>query len=475
MSAELAHKFSAWRRDPVEFVRDVFQTEPDAWQVDALEAFISGNRVCMRASKGVGKSTVLAWCIWNFMLTRPHPKIAVTSITADNLRDGLWTELAKWLKKSPLLDRLFAWQRKEIVSKEHPETWKCSARTWPKDADASQQADTLAGLHADYLLFVLDEVGGIPDSVMAAAEAGLASGIECKIAIAGNPTHNEGPLYRACTGESHLWKVIEVNGDPDSIKRSPRVSVEWARQQIEKYGRDNPWVKVNVFGEFPPTSINSLIGVDEVEAAMARERPSAEALSAFQKRIGVDVARFGSDASVLFPRQGKVAFTPVEMRGARTDEIASRVILAKNRWNSAVEFIDDTGGYGGGVVDAMIAQGYSPVGINFASRAFDTRFLNARAEMWFRMAKWIKDGGCLPPHEQLKKELVTPTYTFQNGKLKLEDKRQVKDRLGFSPDYSDALALTFAETDFALNEMQLLGFEPQDGRLMHEFDPFEER
>ena len=85
-----------WKANPVQFVRNVFQCEPDLWQQDVLMKFATSQRIAMQASKGVVKSTTLAWCIWNFILTRPHPKIAITSISADNLRDGLGAELSKF-------------------------------------------------------------------------------------------------------------------------------------------------------------------------------------------------------------------------------------------------------------------------------------------------------------------------------------------------------------------------------------------
>ena len=89
---------------------------------------------------------------------------------------------------------------------------------------------------------------------MAAAEAGLATdltGKKCKILMAGNPTHLEGPLYRASTSERDLWYLREITADPDDPMRTPRVSIQWAREKIAKYGKDNPWVLVNVFGKFP--------------------------------------------------------------------------------------------------------------------------------------------------------------------------------------------------------------------------------
>jgi hypothetical protein len=347
-----------------------------------------------------------------------------------------------------------------------------SARTWSKSATKDQQSNTLAGLHADYMLFILDESGGIPDAVMASAEAALSTGKELKLMQAGNPTHLEGPLYRACTKERHLWWIKEISSDPEDPKRAKRVSIQWANEQIEKYGRDNPWVLVNVFGKFPPSSINTLLGPDEVLSALGRHIREEDYIYA-QKRLGVDVARFGSDSTIIFPRQGLATFNPVEMRNARSNEIASRVINAKYKWSSELEFIDDTGGYGSGVVDSMIQAGQSPQSINFASKADNPRYINKRAEMWFLMAEWIKRGGALPRIDRLVAELTTPTYTFINGKFQIEPKDQIKDRLGFSPDYSDALCLTFA-----LPEMPGAVYIPETniriGNYGHrkEYDPF---
>jgi len=446
-----------WRADPVAFVREVFHAEPDPWQIEALRVFPSQDpelrRIAMKACKGPGKTCLLAWMIWNFLLcygsVGDHPKGAATSVTADNLRDNLWPELAKWQGRSEMLSSHFTWQAERIYAKDHPETWFFSARAWPRTADANQQANTLAGLHANYLLFVLDESGGIPDSVMATAEAGLSTGKWGKIVQAGNPTTLEGPLYRATTSERHLWHLIEITGDPDDPLRSSRISVQWAREQIEKYGRDNPWVLVNVFGRFPPASLNALIGPDECGEAMKRHYTEPEYGFA-PKVLGVDVARFGDDATVLFPRQGLKMFKPVTLRGARTNEIAARIALAMDKWQADAVFIDDTGGFGAGVIDNLITAGYSPMPVNFSGKPMDPRYLNKRAEMYFTAIEWIKNGGALYPEPELSRELTAHTYEFRNGKFRIEDKDQVKEKLnGHSPDYADAFVLTHAQPVFA--------------------------
>ena len=433
-------------------VKEEFGVTPDRWQRKALRAFANTDdprkrRIAMKACKGPGKTAVLAWMIWNFMACYAHkgshPKGAATGITEKNIDDNLWPELAKWQGRSKFLTAAFVWTKSRIFAKDHPETWFFSKRTWPKSGDPTQQADTLAGLHADYVLFVLDESGGIPGSVMAAAEGGLSTGLWAKIIQAGNPTHLEGPLYDACSAHSDMWYVIEITGDPDSPDRSSRISVEWAREQIKMYGADNPWVLVNVFGKFPPASLNSLLGPDEVEAAMHRHLKITDYDFA-QRRLGIDVARFGDDRTVLFPRQGLRAWRPVIMRGVRTTAIAARVMLAKSRWHSELELIDDTGHWGHGVIDNLIEAGHSPHAVQFHAPAIDKRYKNRRAEMWLLMADWVKRGGAIPLLPEMKAELTTPTYTFVNGQFMLEDKDLIKERLGRSPDLADALALTFA-------------------------------
>lgn len=473
---DAAEQIRRWREDPVAFVREVFHVEPDRWQATALRVFATSQRIAMKACKGPGKTAVLAWMIWNFLATRPYSNVAATSISGDNLQDGLWKELGKWQQRSPFLIRAFEWQKTRIIAREAPSHWWASARQWSKSADAQRQADTLAGLHADYMLFVIDEAGGIPRAVAATAEASLASGIETKYIIAGNPTHTDGPLWDACSTHRHLWKVIEITGDPDDADRSPRIPVEWARQQIEMYGRDNPWVLVNVFGQFPPSSLNALLGPDEVNAAMKRN-PLITDYEWSQKRLGIDVARFGDDRTVLFPRQGLMAFNPEIMRKSDTVAIAARVMLAMRNWAPEMLLVDDTGHWGHGVIDNLRAAGHAPFGIQFHGPANEPQYANKRAEMWLEMAAWIKRGGCLPPIPELVAELTVPEYTFTtSGKFLLQDKDIIKEKLGRSPDIADALALTFAFPDMPADVSAQLGMgESTRNRMVSDYEPLADR
>lgn len=442
---EAQDRIRRWREHPAQMVRELFKVEPDAWQEEALESFPHHQRIAFKACKGPGKTATEAWLAWNFLLTRPHPKVAATSISADNLADNLWTEMALWQSKSELLKATFTWTKTRIVANDHPETWWMAARSWSKTADKSRQADTLAGLHADYILFILDESGGIPDAVMASAEAALSSCKEGHIVQAGNPTMLEGPLYRAATSERRLWKVIEITGDPDDPMRSPRISVQWAREQIEKYGADNPWVLVNVFGRFPPSSLNVLIGSDEVSASMKRYYREHE-IGTAPKIMGVDVARFGDDASVIARRNGIQCLPLLRYRNIDSTQGAGTVSRQWAEWGADAAFIDDTGGFGSGWIDQLRNMGRTPIGVHFASSPHDkSRYYNKRAEMYFDLVEWVKRGGALPQSNELHAALTQTTYTFKGDRFLLEDKDQVKIKLGYSPDDADAVALTFAE------------------------------
>jgi phage terminase large subunit len=466
-----------WKASPATFVRDAFGVVPDPWQAEVLEAFPHHQRLAMKACKGPGKTAVEAWLAWNFLLTRWDPKIAATSITGDNLADNLWAEMAKWQQKCAYLGEQFQWTKDRIFCRARPETWFMSARTWNRSANASEQGNTLAGLHADYVMFVLDESGGIPDAVMTAAEAALSSCKEGHIVQAGNPTHLEGPLWRACTSERQLWHVTEITADPDDKKRSTRVKAAWAKEQIQKYGRDNPWVMVNVFGKFPPSSFNTLIGPDECAEATRRSY-RAEDIAGAARVLGVDVARFGDDASVIFPRQGLQAFTPIRLRNADGLQGAGAVARKWQDWSADACFIDDTGGWGASWIDQLSRLGRNATGVGFASRPTSPRYDNKRTEMYFEAIQWIKDGGALPDCPELIAGLSQITYSFRGDRLLLEPKEQLKQRLGYSPDEADAFALTFAEKvaarpRFHDRTMEGLAFlqSRRPNFYIHDYDP----
>ncbi len=465
-------KIRLWRERPDIMVRELFDAVPDGWQDAALRAFPTNQRLAMKASKGPGKTCLLAWLGWNFLLTRPHPNMAATSISADNLRDGLWKEMSHWYRKAPLLQDQFVINSERIFQKDNKDTWFLSARSWSKSTNPDSVGNTLAGLHADYIAFLIDESGDIPVAITAAAEAALSSCIEGHIVQAGNTNSLDGALYTACVKQAYLWKTIVISGDPDDPGRSTRVSVEWAREMIKAYGRDSSFIKVMVLGEWPEASINALLGPADVEAAMKRMYQEWD-IAANPRVLGVDVASEGMDASVIFPRQGLVAFKPHVMRGARSPEGAAQVARVWKDWDVNAVFIDNTGGFGAGWIDQLRILNYQPIGVGFAESAeAKGLYFNRRAEMYFRMAEWVKGGGCLPNDPELVAEMTQTTYTHKGDRLILEPKDMIKAKIGRSPDKTDALALTFAATVAPRNVQTFLPAARQESERYDAFAEF---
>ena len=445
-----------WHGDPVAFVRAMFGAEPDAWQEQVLRAIHwnevnGGQRVAMKACKGPGKSTVEAWAIWWFLYTRPQSNVIALSITGDNLKDGLWKELAKWYEREPAaaLREAFEVLGERITHRQHPKTWWCSARQFAKTADKEQQAATIAGLHADHVMVVLDEVADYPPGVMPAAEAIFSvEGAEARLVCAGNPTRQAGPLWDIETRFAQRWWRISITGRPGDPTRAPRISEKWAQQQIDDFGIDNPYVKTNVLGEFPDVASNKLLGPEDVVRAEKRgARP--EWIRDEPVIFGVDVARMGGARSVLYKRQGRMVWRPEVWRGLKTDELVDRIAALIVKHDPDAVFID-MGSFGAAIVDGLHRLGYDQViGIDFAGKASRPMFHNKRAEMWWTMSHAVEKWLCLPPaNGVLAGELVAPEFEYREiqGRTQfiLESKEDLVARGVESPDEADALALTFA-------------------------------
>lgn len=446
-------KVALWRKRPDIFAQECFTGfDCDEWWVlDFFRALADQKikRIALKGAKGPGKSAVEAIAIWWFLFCQgdigAHPAGFACSITRDNLKANLWRELAKWRLRSRQITETFEFSEGRIFSRDHSKTWGFDSRSFARDADSDQQSNALAGLHEDYTLVVLDEVAGMPDSVQSSAEGSLSTGKWNKIIIGGNPTHLEGPLYRACTSQRAFWHVITITGDPDDPKRSKRMNIDYCRDEIAKWGRDDDWVKVNVFNEFPSASINALFGPEEVDAAMARML-SPEMYRFSQKRTGCDVARFGNDKTVIAQRQGLQMSKLIKLRGASLDEVAARVAKEKSEFESECEFID-ANGVGAGVVDFLATAGHSPISIFGAGKADDPRHFNKRTEMALRFQAWVRRGGALPMDRELAGQMTTITYSFKNGAYHLEEADRYKTRMGASPDEMAGVMLTFAWED----------------------------
>lgn len=216
-------------------------------------------------------------------------------------------------------------------------------------------------------------------------------------------------------------------------------------EEIESYKNDvsDDTFRREMLCDFSASGSDQLISMLDVKNA-ARQIYTPNLTENEPLILGVDVARFGGDRSVLIFRRGYFVEEPIVLKDCDTVALAGIVAShCKERQPDAV-FVDGTG-LGIGVVDTLNSWGFKCMDINFGQRSSDGQYFNKRTEMWCKMAIWIRKGGVIPNNPQLVEEIATPTYEVNENHVKiLESKKKIKERTGKSPDLADALALTFS-------------------------------
>lgn len=242
-------------------------------------------------------------------------------------------------------------------------------------------------------------------------------------------------LYdRGLSGDDD-WKSVMFRADETGVIDAKELA------SLREEMSDNAF-RQEFLCDFSAESDDILIPIDLVLAA-TKLRYAERDIAFAPVVIGVDVARFGDDATVFFRRQGLVAFEPVVMRKLDNMAVADRLVGYIAEHNPDAVFVD--AGAGAGVIDRVRQLGHDVIEVPFGGKALSEKYRNRRAEMWIEMSKWLKNGGMIPNDATLKADLSAPTYMFDAaGKMALESKDKIKERLGRSPDYADALALTFA-------------------------------
>jgi phage terminase large subunit len=427
-----------YRNDPNKFVKEVLGVEPDEWQKDFLNAVATGERkISIRSGHGVGKSTTASWAMLWFLLTRYPVKVVVTAPTSAQLYDALFAELKRWVKElpKPVQDLLDVKQERIELKASATEAF-ISART-----SRAEQPEALQGVHSDNVMLVADEASGVPEAVFEAA-AGSMSGHNALTILLGNPVRSSGFFFDTHNRLKDEWWTRRV-----SCIDSTRVSTEYVNDMKSRYGEESNAFRIRVLGEFPRSDDDTIIPMDLLESAKHRDTRAYEDAPIVW---GLDVARFGSDSSVLCKRQSNVVHTLERWRNLDLMQLTGAVVSqyeACDHKNRPTEILVDSIGLGAGVVDRLRELNLPARGINVSeSPAMGGTYLNLRAELWHKAKAWLEKRDCkIPNNEDLIGELATVRYTFtSNGKIKIESKDDIRRRGLKSPDMADAFVLTFA-------------------------------
>lgn len=438
-------------------------------------------RFSVRAGHGPGKTTVEAWLILWFVLFHRNLKVPVTANSQDQLHDVVWAEITRWWRElPPFLKDMIEITATRVVVKADPEGSFAVART-----ARPERPEALQGFHAQTLAFFIEEASGIEDIIFETAGGALSSE-QSYVFMFANPTRSSGYFYRSHHQNRGSWRVYHV-----PCHASSRVSPNYAKQIASEYGEASNVYRVRVLGEFPLSEDDAVIALGLIEAAIDRDvSPSDSGLV-----WGLDVARFGDDTTALARRRGNVLLGPV-VEWKKYDLMQTCGVIAQLYGETPLEqrpsaINVDVIGLGSGVVDRLREIGLPVRGVNVGEQPSSSpdRYMRLRDELWWKAREWFESRAVtMPRDDALISELVSPKYKLESsGKIKIESKDDMKKRGVRSPNKADALCLTFAGGDFAIENRRVVAQQSYDpfqvdsadferairqNRAGHDYSPF---
>ena len=484
---ELARDLSGFTHDPYGAIMYAFpwgvkggplehQPGPEPWQAEHLKeigAKLKANphmpiREAIASGHGIGKSADLGMVLWWAMSTHEKTRCVITAGTDTQLRTKTAPEVGKWFRMA-INAHWFTITATSIYVPGDEKNWRADFIPWNE-----KNPEAVAGLHNQGLRIVIvwDEASQIPEIIWQTQSGALTdANTEILWLTRGNPTRNTG-AFRECFGRNrHRWYTRQIDSRSVSFTNKAQIQ-EW----IDDYGEDSDFVRVRVKGEFPRAGSMQFIPGDLVDAAMAR----APQCHMWEPLImGVDVARFGDDQSVIAFRRGRDAATIpwVKYRGVDTMTLASEIARLADQEKVDAIFVDGVG-IGAGVVDRLrqlkrqvfdVQSGGAPSAHMRTEEPI--RVKNKRVEMWAYLRYWLK-GGALPDDPELEADLTSIEYGYDaDDRVQLEKVEDMKKRGLASPDSATALALTFAEPVAPKSDdtATLLGLRQQQ---QQDYDPY---
>lgn len=480
---DLGTRYGLWADDPVGFWRMVLLGHPWSKQIELAKSIESEVRTVAPAGHAVGKTFGAAQLACWFGSVHPPDSVQIIT-TAPKFRQVkhlLWPHMHTTHAAAGLPGTMDQVQ------------WKIGGRIIAYGFSAGDyDEDAVQGVHAEHLLIIVDEAGGISHTLGKALES-ITSGVHTRLLAIGNPPTDEEGSWFEERAQSPLWNTVRIgwedtpnyvlrDGDGNVIKRSAEqvpeaiarnlVDERWVNDQMIEFGPDSTFVEARVHARFPHGSTNKTMPWGWIEAAMENETPDESTWV----RLGVDVAADGGDEFVIARAIGNTVTLVHNSSGAQNAnpaDVAQKALLAIQE---AERIASDLGeerkvrvkvdaiGLGWAVSGLLKNWGQEGmhsaviVDVKVSEKARDEKkFTNKRAEMWWTGRTLIQpvslgEGRYAPPIATLKidkrcaAQLNAPTYgSDSQGRIKIEKKDDIKKRGLGSPDRAEAVLLALYE------------------------------
>lgn len=487
--------FKSWREDWNKFIKDALGVTLDPEQQAIVAAVQANKRVSVRSGTARGKDFVAACIAVSFLYLTPkwnkrgelveNTKVALTAPTDRQVKNIMMPEISRLFNRAKKRGFVLPGKLNAYDIRTDNEEWFL---TGFKADEHNHEA--WSGFHAVNTMFIVTEATGISDDTFAAIEGNLQG--NSRLLLVFNPNTVVG--YAARSQKSARWTRFCLNSltAPNVVQHKliypGQVDYEWVQDKLEnwccpiradeaqaemddfefegRWYRPEDLFRKKVLGQFPKVSDDILIPAQWLELAHERwtQANGREPLKQDMRILGVDVAGMGRDSTCFVERKGAwVSQFNAHNSGGEADhmKIAGQIAAYRRRQIEAYVSID-TIGEGAGVYSRCIeldekeyilsckyseaAKGHNGRPLSDVTGQY--QFINMRAYLFWCVRDWLnpknETGAMLPPDTQFDEEATEIKWSFRSdGRIFIEPKEDIKERLGRSPDKFDALANTF--------------------------------
>lgn len=439
--SKLNKLINLYKGKPITFIRTMFKVTPTKQQIDFINLAVKQDaRVACKSCTSSGKTAAICWLTFYFLLTHKRTKGIVLAPSAPQVYRVFKSELHVWYDKMPpTIQSFFEIMNDRIYMKGKKDSQFVSWAT-----ASAEQKESFAGLHAKKVLIFVDEASALDTDIYDTLYGTLSSG-DTSFCLISNPVRAVGSFY-------DIFQVPEDKKIFDTLTfsayDSPNVNKKWIEETKASYGKDSDFYKMRVLGEFPVLGEAQFIQADVVDNARATTLMPID-YHHYPRILGVDVARFGDDSSVILDRQGPKIHEILAFKKLDTVAFSEKVIEYYRGVKSIKAVAVDGIGIGAGVVDQLKRFGLPVIDVNVSTKSSEPKsYFNLRAQLYGYMKEWLSTAD-IPYNEELRDQLVGINYSYNNKlQIILESKKDMKKRGMSSPDIADALSLTFATQTF---------------------------
>jgi phage terminase large subunit len=460
-----ADRVRRYREDPVAFAIEVLGIKPWSKQIEILRAVLRHKRVAVVSGHKCGKSTALAILALWFYCSFPGARVVITATTDRQVNGIIWREIK----------RLCRGARIKIPGSGDIKAKASSGLTDETDFSeirgyTAKEAEAIAGTSGGYLMYLVDEASGVDAKIFEAIDGNRMGG-NAWVFLISNPTKADGEFFEAFHSKAYdpVSRPRGYFGIRIDSRESPNITGEWRElgdapipgladqeaieEKLVEWGEDSPLFKIRIAGLFCAAEDAKIFNSGMIVEACTRWH-DVEATGRLW--IGVDPAGDGDggDESGFAAR-----------RGARCLEVRLRSGLGVAAHIDAVLDLIDTHNEGTKELPVVVVDSAGEVGWEVYKALRDHAELHGRFvvvrvrpsdkavrqpavyatvrdELWANARAWMREGGAIPEHVKLSRDLHAPEFfSDDKGRLKVTPKKELRKVLGRSPDGGDAFTL----------------------------------